>query len=118
VANSVSGEADNYQSPVGEVPNLLPIELMHFGNIGGRTFKRSEEVRDVSLSVYADRPNDVHVLRAFVVHHGAWLETGHYTRGSASQGWHYNDPHVVARDAPVSTIYGISCLIIMNWQIV
>jgi hypothetical protein len=104
VRNFVREEADSYQWPVGEVPNLLLIELMRFSNIGERTFKRSEEVREVplSLSVYADRPNDVHVLRAFITHHGDSLEAGHHTAGVFRKGrwWHCNGAHVVACETP------------------
>jgi hypothetical protein len=104
VRNFVRGDADSYHWPVGEVPDLLPIELMGFGNIGRRTFKRSEEVRDVplSLSVYADRPHDVHVLRAFITHHGESFDSGHYTAGVFRGGrwWYCNDAHVVACDPP------------------
>jgi hypothetical protein len=81
---------------------LLLIELMRFGNIGERTFKRSEEVRDVPLSLYADRLDDVHVLRAFTTRHGDFLEAGHYTAGVFRRGrWSYcNDTRVVACETP------------------
>jgi ubiquitin C-terminal hydrolase len=89
--------AQSYQWPVDEVPKRLPIGLMRFDNIDRRTFKGSDKVSNVplSLSVYADRPNDVHVLRAFIVHHGASLEAGQYTAGVFCKGrwWHCYDVH-------------------------
>ena len=77
---------------------------MRFGNVGAQTFKRSEEVSDVPLclSLYGDQPEDVHVLRAYIVHRGDSLEMGHYTAGVFRKGrwWRCNDDHVVAQEGP------------------
>jgi hypothetical protein len=84
VANAVRAEDDaegHYFWPAGRAPDVLVITFARFGNIGGRLFKRCEDVQDVplALAVQGDDVSDVHVLGGYIVHQGETLEVGHYT---------------------------------------